>query len=216
MEIAEFFRNQESLQMNLIPAQTKIYPVSGTIRLVPGDHIVVLLNGLVYHHAIYIGMNCAQKQASSRNSSTAYTTSLFRHPTNRDGVPEVADFSSTTGCMGDNEIRIYELDELMDKKKWFGIVAYDQDSPEIRQRTISIARAFVDSKHHIVHNYNLISWNCECFVWLCKTGRYRESEQVKIAMTKLVEIIPSIIATVPRFVASSSSSNSNSMGCSIM
>jgi hypothetical protein len=111
---------------------------------------------------------------------------------NEKGIPEVADFSSPSGEM-DAKIRIYGLVEFMYKRKWLGIVPYNQDSLEIRERTVAIARFFVINNTPLPA-YNIVTWNCETFVLVCKTANVDEMSEQGIRLLEVMKILPTAIA----------------------
>ena len=172
MELEQLFKNQKCLQILLAPKGTLVYhPIHGSNVIKPGDHLVVLLYGISYHHAIFMGLN-------------------------EKGIPEVADFSSPSGRfdMKDSEIRIYGLVDFMEQRKWIGVVPYDQDSHEIRERTVAIARAFASSDISLP-DYNIATWNCETFVLVCKTANVSAiSEQVAKLRKAMEQYLPTAIA----------------------
>ena len=98
---------------NLIPFFYHPIHILNVIK--PDDQILILLYGISYRQAIFIGLN--QKI-----------------------IPEIPDCSSPSGLFDikDSEIRIYGLVDFMEQREWIGILPNDQDSFEI----VAIARSF--------------------------------------------------------------------------
>jgi hypothetical protein len=173
MELELLFKDQRCLQILLTPQRTIVYhPIDGANIIKAGDHLVVSLYGAVFHHAIFMGRN-------------------------EKGIPEVADFSSPSGdsYMKDAKIRIYGLVEFMKQRKWLGIVSYDKDSLEIRERTVAIARAFVINTTPLPA-YNIVTWNCETFVLVCKTANVNAKSEQGRHLIKAMELLSTAIAEV--------------------
>lgn len=67
------------------------------------------------------------------------------------------------------------------------VVAYEKDSSETRQIAMKVARQFIGAPRGLYREYDLLQWNCETFVIMCKTGQYRVSEQVERFMDAIKE-----------------------------
>jgi hypothetical protein len=153
----------QQMGLDLRPSNAIILTVSSArLFIVEGDHLAVMIRGSggVYHHGIYLGI--------------------------RDGAPKVADFSSPTGDrkMRDGRLRIIDYDEFVRDKGHVYVVPYEKDSPEKldadnRRNAVELAILMVSDPNPDFHKYNLLSWNCECFALMCKTGQYQMSEQIQ-------------------------------------
>lgn len=187
MELEKLFEHENCIQIILAPKNTLVYsPFHGARTLRAGDHLIIPLLGLAYHHGIFLGDD-------------------------ENGVPKVADFSSPSGdaVMRDGKIRIYDLEEFMEGIKWIGVAAYSHDSSEIRIRTVGIARAFAALTDKVVHRYNLLTWNCECFAMLCKTGDFKaRSEQVHRVLEIMERHLPYVVAGAALAIGEQSSASS--------
>ncbi len=162
----QLLEEQASGHLTLAPKNVIIF---GTLEayevLKHGDHIVVMIGGWRHgyaHHGIVL----------------------------KSDVLEVAHFFSPSGDkkMSDAKIDIVSYKKFFGMHSAFGVVPYctpekssmDPATEVIhRDRAAKIARIIVDTPSATLHQYNLISWNCESFAWLCKTGGLKcNSDQV--------------------------------------
>ena len=179
------------LGLDLHPSYCKVHSdvISAVLQLTPGDHLAVLIeeSGGVYHHGLYLGV--------------------------RDGQCKVADFSSPSGDtkMRDGCLRIVSYAEFVKGKDVVCVIPYSgsvEDTAANRENAVRLADLMVGLKSPDLNRYSLLSWNCECFVLMCKTGQYQESEQIKKVFKWINDDIHSqysVIATV--IVAASTSSS---------
>ena len=150
----------EQFSVDLVPSNAVRYNVREAVgRIKPGDHLVVMVGGIhgYGHHGLYLGFN----------------NDCF----------EVAEFGSDTGNKTDNIIRIISYSDFSKGVEYVYIVPYTEDSKLTRCRSIELARTFVKCKD--LHKYNVLTWNCETFVLMCKSGQYCYSDQI----VKLFEAI---------------------------
>jgi hypothetical protein len=153
----------QQMGLDLRPSNSIVLTESHAhLHIVEGDHLAVVIigSGGVYHHGIYLGV--------------------------RDGIPKVADFSSPTGDkkMRDGRLRIVDYTDFVRDKGLVYVVPYEKDSPEKldadnRRNAVELAILMVNDPNPDFHKYNLMSWNCECFALMCKTGQYQMSEQIQ-------------------------------------
>jgi hypothetical protein len=99
---------------------------------------------------------------------------------------EVADFGSETG-KADNTIRIISYDKFTHGVGHVYIVPYREDSDATRKRSIEIARYIVELKD--IPQYDVLLWNCETFVLMCKNGSYKLSDQIKTLLQAIIDDI---------------------------
>ena len=155
--------------INLVPGNARQLNVGALHKLVPGDHLVVMVGGEggYGHHGIYLGVH--------------------------NGETEVAHFASPTGnpCMRDATIHITTYENFTSEYHRVYVVAYQNDSLETRETAMKVARQFIGAPRQTHREYSLLSWNCETFVIMCKTGQYRLSEQVEKVMDAIKEDIRS-------------------------
>lgn len=130
--------------------------VDALVTISPGEHLVVPIrhSGGVYHHGLYIGV--------------------------REGKGWVAEFGK---FKGGKRLQIIPCSDFLKGHKHVYIVPYDfkleNTDMERTHRTqaVEIAEAMVASNDPDFNKYNILRWNCECFVLMCKTGQYQVSSQ---------------------------------------
>ena len=157
----------QQLKVSLVPSNATRYSVlQAALRIEGGDHLVVMVGGDngYGHHGLYLGYNKEKECA------------------------EVADFGSDTGKT-DNTIRIISYDKFVHGVDHVYIVPYPDDSDATRQRSIEIARYIVELKD--IPQYDILLWNCETFVLMCKNGTYKLSDQIKTLFQALIDDINS-------------------------
>ena len=71
------------------------------------------------------------------------------------------------------------------------VVPYENDSSKSRNAAMKVAREFIGAPRQSHLEYDLLRWNCETFVLLCKTGEYRLSQQVNKFMDAIKDDIRS-------------------------
>jgi hypothetical protein len=89
----------------------------------------------------------------------------------------VVDFASH------KKIRMTTYKEFLRGQSSFGVVPYNVDAeaqPGHRERTVAVARAFLATPTGSLPVYNVITANCECFAWVCKSGTWRSDQIVRI------------------------------------
>ena len=155
--------------MSLVPGNSRQLNVGALHKLVPGDHLVVMVGGEggYGHHGLYLGVH--------------------------NGETEVAHFASPTGdpCMTDATIHMTTYENFTRGYESIYVVAYQNDSLETRETAMKVARQFIGAPRQSHCEYNLLTWNCESFVIMCKSGQYRLSEQVEKFMDAIKEDIRS-------------------------
>ena len=143
--------------ISLVPGNARQLNVREPYKLVPGDHLVVMVGGRTGygHHGLYLGVH--------------------------DGEAEVAHFASPTGdpFMKDATIHVTTYVNFTREYHRVYVVAYQNDSSETRESAMKMAREFVRAPRQTHREYSLLSWNCETFVIMCKSGQHRVSEQVE-------------------------------------
>jgi hypothetical protein len=157
----------QQLKVSLVPSNATRYSAfSCLLEIEGGDHLVVMVGGDngYGHHGLYLGYDKEKKCA------------------------EVADFGSDTGKT-DNTIRIISYDKFVHGVDHVYIVPYPDDSDATRQRSIEIARYIVELKD--IPQYDILLWNCETFVLMCKNGTYKLSDQIKTLFQALIDDINS-------------------------
>jgi hypothetical protein len=156
----------QQLEVSLVPSNATRYSVlQAALRIEGGDHLVVMVGGDngFGHHGLYLGYNKEKDCA------------------------EVADFGSDTGNKTDNTIRIISYSKFVHGVDHVYIVPYRKDSDATRKRSIEIARYIVELKD--IHQYDILLWNCETFVLMCKNGGYKLSDQIKTLLQALIDDI---------------------------
>ena len=146
--------------INLVPGNARQLDARALHKFAPGDHLVVMVGGGggYGHHGLYLGVH--------------------------NGETEVAHFASPTGdpCMTDATIHMTTFENFTRGYERVYVAAYEKDSSESRTTAMKIAREFVGAPRQSHREYSLLSWNCETFVIMCKSGQYRVSEQVEKVM----------------------------------
>ena len=143
----------QQFEVSLVPSNAARHSARlAGFEIKRGDHLVVMVGGDngFGHHGLYLG----------RNENA--------------GCHEVAEFGSETG-KADNTIRIISYDKFSQGVEHVYIVAYPDDSDATRQRSIEIAKKLVELKDK--PQYDVLLWNCETFVLMCKNGRYKLSRR---------------------------------------
>jgi len=178
--------------ISLVPGKARQLHVAAQHKLVPGDHLVVMVGGEggYGHHGLYLGVH--------------------------DGETEVAHFASRTGdpCMNDATVHMTTYENFTGEYHNVYVVAYENDSSQTRETAMKVAREFICAPRQAHREYNLLVWNCETFVMMCKTGQYRLSEQVEKFMDAIKEDVRSQQSIIDkRVMVAVRSSGSN---CNIM
>lgn len=146
------------------------HDVTDIWALRPGDHVVVS-NGAVYHHGIYVGR--------------------FEGLTR----PCFADMGRRAGEAGPPQLRIAEYPEFMRGYSTYYIVGYAeaaaagaQQEQLARDKAVELAvKMAAGPVTQATVKYDVLGLNCECFAWFCKTGgQNRTSDQVA-AILKQIE-----------------------------
>lgn len=157
------------LKISLVPGNARQLNVLALHKLVPGDHLVVMVGGETGygHHGLYLGIH--------------------------NGETEVAHFASSSGDpkMKDATIHVTTYENFIGAYRKVYVVPYENDSSEARKIAMKVARQFIGAPRQSHREYNLLVWNCETFVIMCKTGQYRLSEQVEKFMDAIKEDIRS-------------------------
>ena len=152
-----------------MPGNARQLNVREPYKLVSGDHLVVMVGGETGygHHGLYQGVH--------------------------NGEAEVAHFASPTGdpSMTDAFIHMTTYVNFTRGYESLYVVPYEKDSSESRETAMKIARQFKGAPRQSHREYSLLTWNCETFVIMCKTGQYRLSEQVEKFMDAIKEDIRS-------------------------
>ena len=176
----------EQLGLNLLPSNAKVHEESdAAFHLKPGDHLVVAIDrGLgVYHHGLYLGL--------------------------RGGKHSVAEFGSGEEGGSSKRLQIIRYTDFVRGKKWVYVVPYICDSKQAEKRNrrnaVALAESMVESRDPDYNRYSLLSWNCECFVLMCKTGQYEESEQIKKVFEWINKDIHSQHSAIAAIVTAASS-----------
>ena len=155
--------------ISLVPGNARQLNVREPYKLVPGDHLVVMVRGETGygHHGLYLGVH--------------------------NGETEVAHFASPTGdpCMRDATIHMTTYENFTSAYHRVYVVAYEKDSSQTRETSMKMAREFIGAPRKLHCEYDLLTWNCETFVIMCKSGQYRVSEQVEKVMDAIKEDIRS-------------------------
>jgi hypothetical protein len=174
--------------ISLVPGNARQLNVGALHKLVPGDHLVVMAGGEegYGHHGLYLGVH--------------------------NGETEVAHFASPTGdsCMRDATIHMTTYENFTSEYHRVYVVPYEKDSSESRETAMKVARQFIGAPRQSHCEYNLLRWNCETFVIMCKTGQYRLSEQIEKFMDGIKEDIcsqESVICKGAMVAVRSSASN---------
>lgn len=144
-------------KISLVPGNARQLSVREPYKLVPGDHLVVMVGGKTGygHHGLYLGI--------------------------RNDEAEVAHFASPTEdpSMTDATIHMTTYVNFTHGYESVYVVPYEKDSSETRETAMKVAREFIGAPRQSHQEYNLLSWNCETFVIMCKTGQCHMSEQVE-------------------------------------
>jgi hypothetical protein len=155
--------------ISLVPGNARQLNVGDFDELVPGDHLVVMVGGEggYGHHGLYLGVH--------------------------DGKSQVAHFASPTDnpLMTDATIHVTRYGNFTRGYERVYVVPYEEDSSETRNTAMKVAREFIAAPRQSHREYSLLTWNCETFVIMCKTGQYRLSEQVEKFIDALKEDIHS-------------------------
>ena len=155
--------------ISLVPGNARQLNVGALHKLVPGDHLVVMVGGEggYGHHGLYLGVH--------------------------NGETEVAHFASPTGDlrMKDAIIHMTTYENFTSEYHRVYVVPYEEDSSEARTAAMKAAREFIAAPRQSHREYSVLTWNCETFVIMCKTGQYRLSEQVEKFMDAIKEDIRS-------------------------
>lgn len=155
--------------ITLVPGNARQLNVRALHKLVPGDHLVVMVGGETGygHHGLYLGIH--------------------------NGETEVAHFASSTGDpkMKDATIHVTTYENFTGAYHKVYVVPYENDSSEARKIAMKVAREFIGAPRQSHSEYSLLSWNCETFVIMCKTGEYRLCEQVQKFMDAIKQDIRS-------------------------
>lgn len=123
-----------------------------SFHLQPGYHIVIYCpNKKIYHHGIYVGGNEIEKSVIHCNMSKP-------------------------------AISYCSLNDFVQGYPYFCYI--QQESYKINgfnEDTVQMAKCFIELPwNHILQNYDILKWNCECFSLACMTrGLCFQSEQVK-------------------------------------
>lgn len=145
----------KQLKINLHPLENgaiRLEPAEAPWAIKPGEHLVVMEAGEdgYQHHGLYLGL--------------------------RDGVHSVVELTSTNG------IEVPRYATFVDGKQYLYVIPYSVgDGPEEdeqRKNAIDIAEFFIKHRQY-VREYDLLTWNCECFALMCKTGKYQASTQIQ-------------------------------------
>ena len=148
------------------PGATAYDSATGCTIIRDGDHIAVF-DGMVYHHAIYLGLNANRR------------------------VCEVMDNSKARGA-DRKSIQRRTLSEFIGGRSAFVIMASrcpaGEDHEEYNRNTIRIAEALRDTDDMTLQTYNALRWNCETFALVCTTRELTAtSEQVEKIMNACLE-----------------------------
>jgi hypothetical protein len=130
--------------------------VNAGFAISPGEHLVVPIrhSGGMYHHGLYIGV--------------------------RGDDFWVAEFGKSEGR---KRLQLVPYFDFVKVHKHVYIVPYDSNSDEAgietthRTRAVEIAQDMMATNNPDFNKYDILRWDCECFVLMCKTGRYQVSEQ---------------------------------------
>lgn len=127
------------------------HEVTDPWALHPGDHVIVS-NGQVYHHAIYIG--------KLEGHSCPCFADMGRE--DKQGAPR---------------LRIVEFPVFMRGYTAYYIVSYDAaDEALARAKAVELALELVACPvSQLVNTYDVIKRNCQCFAWFCKTGGQKQT-----------------------------------------
>ena len=173
--------------ISLVPGKARQLNVRDFDELVPGDHLVVMVGGGAGygHHGLYLGVG--------------------------DGNAEVAHVASPTGdpFMTDATIHVTRYGHFTRGYESVYVVAYEKDSSQTRETAMKVARQFIGAPRQSHREYNLLVWNCETFVMMCKCGQYRVSEQVETFMKAIKRDVKSQESIIGKVAVRSS-------GCMIM
>jgi hypothetical protein len=134
------------------------HEVTDPWALRPGDHVIVS-NGQIYHHAIYIG-------------------NLEGH-----SCPCFADMGREDKQEAPR-LRIVEFPVFMRGYRAYYIVSYDAaDEALARAKAVELALELVACPvSQVVNTYDVIKRNCECFAWFCKTGGQKQTSDAIIEL----------------------------------
>ena len=150
----------QQLEVSLVPSKSTRYSaLEAPFIIKPGDHLIVMRggdNGFA-HHGLFLRYDKEKK------------------------CSELAEFGSETG--NNNTIRIISYGEFVLHRRDHDvyIVPYPKDSDATRKRSVEIARYIVELKDK--RQYNILTWNCETFVLMCKNG----SDQIKTLFQALID-----------------------------
>ena len=153
--------------ISLVPGNARQLNVRALHKLVPGDHLVVMAGGEggYGHHGLYLGVHDGETEV-------AHFASPTRDPRMKDATIHMTTFENFTSAYH----RVY-------------VVPYEKDSSKTRETAMKVARKFIGAPRQSHCEYSLLTWNCETFVMMCKTGQYRVSEQVEMVMNAIKEDI---------------------------
>ena len=80
------------------------------------------------------------------------------------------------------KLRIIDYADFVRGKSCVYVVPYscsNKKTEEVNRRNaIELAELLVACKDADLHKYDILKWNCERFVLVCKTGEYQQSEQI--------------------------------------
>jgi hypothetical protein len=90
----------------------------------------------------------------------------------RDKVPYVAELTKNDG------IQVPRYKAFVEGQDHLYVIPYKEEDDGSRTTAVEIADYFIEHKKY-VKKYDLLTWNCECFALMCKTGQYQASTQIK-------------------------------------
>lgn len=142
------------------------HEVTDSWALQEGDHVIVS-NGQVYHHAIYIGKH------------EGYSRPCF------------ADMGREGQCDAPKP-RIVEFPVFMRGYNVYYIVSYNMvnavEEAAARAKAVELAvRLAACPVSRVVNTYDVLKRNCECFAWFCKTGGQKKTSDQVDAILQLIQ-----------------------------
>lgn len=157
------------------------YPAKHWRKVVkPGDHLVVPLDIVkiftVYHHGLYVGDGMVVDFCDERRSAKGkLSTKLVPAP-------------QSIAARGRMKLCMRPVDGFFVSDIFYIVpytynleVHYLEDEDTHRQQAINFAKLLMTPEFSdtVLHSYDLLEWNCESFVWACRTQGFKhDSDQV--------------------------------------